>query len=70
MQADVAQRSGPQQRITQCVQGNVTIGMRFQSQVVGDAHTAQGDVVAGAESVHIQAVADTKVHGFILPRRG
>jgi hypothetical protein len=44
--------------------------MRFQPQVVGDAHTAQRDVVAGAESVHIQAVADTKVHGFILPRRG
>jgi hypothetical protein len=59
MLADVAQRCRAQQGIAQCVQQDIAIGMRKQTELVRDPYPAQGNEIAFSETVHIIAVANT-----------
>ncbi len=57
--ADIAQRSGTEQRVTQGMQQHVTVGMSQQPKPVWNPHAAKRDVIALAEAVHVVTVADT-----------
>jgi hypothetical protein len=50
--------SAPEDRVAQRVDGDVSIGMGDDAALEGNAHAAQHEVVALAEGVHVEAVAD------------
>ena len=59
MLADIAQRRGAEQRITERMQQHVAIRMGQQTKFMWDSHTAQGNKIALSKTVHIIAVANT-----------
>ncbi len=56
MLADVAQCQRTQQGVTQSMQGDITIGMSNQAVVMGDTDAPQGNVIAFAETMDINAM--------------
>ena len=62
MLADVAQCQRAEHRIAQGMQGHVAIAVRFDAAIMRDAHAAQHDVVARAESMHVETLADPHRH--------
>ena len=62
MLADIAIGYGAEKGVGQGVQHDVGIGMALQGAVVGDLDAAQGDVVAIAKSVDIEAGAGSDFH--------
>ena len=57
--ADVTQRSGPQQRVTQRMQQHIAIGMSDQPALMRDAHSAEHDMIAVTKAVNIVTVTDS-----------
>ena len=53
--ADVAQARGPEQRIHQCVQQHIAVGVRHDPVAVRNAHPAQHERIAGPEGMHIES---------------
>jgi hypothetical protein len=51
--ADIAGADGAQKCIGQGVQADIRIGVSNQTRIEGDRNTAQHDMVAGSEAVHI-----------------
>ena len=60
--ADIAQCQSAEQGIRQRMQSNITIRVGLQSLTVSNADAGQHDMVAGTESMHINALADTQLH--------
>ena len=59
--ADVAVGDRAEDRIDERMQRHVGIGMAGQPAVVRDLHAAEPDVIAVAEGVHVEAVADAQI---------
>jgi type IV secretory pathway VirJ component len=59
MAANIAQRRSTQQRITQSVQGHITVAVRFEAAMVWDADATQPNAVTVAKGVYIVAVPDS-----------
>ena len=59
---DISQRQRAKQRIGQCMQGDIAIGMRFQPLTVGNTNTTEHDVIALAKGMHIKALTNTNGH--------
>src|SRR5688500_15751756 len=58
---DVAQRERAEHRVAQRMDHNVAIGMRQHALRMRHAHATKHDVVARAEGMHVEAVADAEV---------
>ena len=58
MGADVAVAERAVERVGERVQADVGVGMAGEALVVGNAHAAEPDVVAGREGVDVEALAD------------
>ena len=61
MLADVAVGERAEDRIDERMQRHVGVGMAGQPAVVRDLHAAEHDVIAVAEGVHVEAVAEPQV---------
>ena len=59
MPADIAERRGAEQRITERMQQHIAVGVGQQARLVGNLHAAEGDERPLAETVNIVAVANT-----------
>ena len=55
--ADVAVADGAEQRVGECMQPDVGVGVPFEAMRVRDLHAAQPDVIAGGEAMHVEAGA-------------
>ena len=70
MLADIAQSQGAKHGIAQGMDDHVTITVRFHAAIMRNAHATQHDMVAFAEGMHIEALADTDAgkirHGVVL----
>ena len=62
MLADVAQRQRTEHRVAQRMDHHVAVGMGYDTAVMRNADTAQHDVIAVAEGVDIEALADADGH--------
>ena len=62
MLADVAEARRAQQRVGQCVQQYIAIGVCDHSLPVRNPHAPQHHRIAGTEGVHVEATAGTHVH--------
>lgn len=67
MPADIAQRQRAQHRIAQGVQHHIAIAMGEHAMAVRHAHAAKHHVVAGAECMHVVALADSEIEGHEEP---
>jgi hypothetical protein len=61
--ADVARADGAEQRIGQCVQRHIGVGMAFERMRVGEPHAAQPEVVARGEAMDVEALACAHIWG-------
>ena len=55
--ADVAVADGAEQRVGECMQPDIGVGMPLEAMGVGDLHAAQPHVVAFGKAVHVEAGA-------------
>jgi hypothetical protein len=62
MRADIALGQGAIDRIGQRVQTHIRIRMSLQATVMRHGHAAQHHVIAGAETMHVKAVAGADIH--------
>ena len=65
MTADVALAERPQHGIAQRMDHHVAVGVRDDAAVVGNAHAAEHDVVAVAERMHVETLADSHFAGIV-----
>ncbi len=61
MDPDIAGADRPQERVGQRVQADIGIGMADKARVMRDRDAADHDVVAGAERMHVEALADPDI---------
>ena len=61
MHADIAGADRAQHRVGQRVQADIGVGMADEAGVVRDRDAADADVVAGAEGMHVEALADPHI---------
>ncbi len=57
--ADIAQRAGAEQRIAERMKQHIAVGVGDETVIVGDAYTADHQMVAIAEAMDVEAVADS-----------
>ena len=60
---DVALRQGSEDGVGQRVQADIGVGMPDEAAVERDGDAAEHHPVAGAEAVHVEAVAGADIHG-------
>src|SRR3954466_5304300 len=62
MVADIAERERAEDRIAQCMDDDIAIRMRDDALIMRNVDAAEHDVIAGAECVDVDALADA--HGW------
>ena len=70
MVADVAQRERAEDGVAQRVDGHVAVAVGDQAARMRHLDAAEHDVVAVAEAVDVEAVADAELHSFRSQGRG
>jgi hypothetical protein len=66
MPADIAERRGAKQCITEGVEGDISIGMGGDTLPVWYANAAKHDMVSGSEGMHVHALSNAVLHGLVL----
>ena len=69
MNADIALGERAQDRVNECVQHDIGIGMAGQGAVMGYAHAAQRNVVAFSEGVNIEAKSGAHIRERRMPEK-
>ena len=65
MPADIAQRQRAQHGVAQGMDDHVAIAVRLHATIMRHPDATQHDVVARAEGMHVDALADTDVQGSL-----
>ena len=59
MPTDIAERRRPEQCVADCVNQHIPVRMGFKSSIMGNAHTADHDVITFAKAVRIVTVTNS-----------